>query len=281
MFDSDKIKFDEKGLVPCIVQDYFTGRVLTLAYMNRESLDITLEKKLSCFYSRSRNELWLKGETSGNYQHVVSIESDCDNDALLIKVIRDGAACHRGNDSCFDETMKITFGENIMEMIDIYDENKKKTGKLQPREKILGKGEYMLYVLAILEDEYGKILATRRSLNKKWAAGAWEIPGGSAKAGESSEEAVVREVIEETGLAIEKSKAKLVYSYRNDDESGNGDNYFVDIYHFKGCFNKSSIKVNPEEVTEYRFVDESDIDTMKQEDGFLHYERLKKVLKGI
>ena len=73
MFDIDKIKFDEKGLVPCIVQDYTTGRVLTLAYMNRESLEITLQKKLTCFYSRSRKELWLKGETSGNYQHVVRL----------------------------------------------------------------------------------------------------------------------------------------------------------------------------------------------------------------
>ena len=279
MFDIEKIKFDEKGLIPCIVQDYFTGRVLTLAYMNKESLKITLEKKLTCFYSRSRKELWLKGETSGNYQQVVSLETDCDNDALLAKVIRDGAACHRGNDSCFDETMKITFGENIMEMIDIYDENKNKTGKVQSRDKILKKGEYMLFGLAILEDEYGKIFATKRSLTKKWAAGVWEIPGGGAKAGESSEEAVIREIVEETGLDIAKVKTKLVYSYRNDGEGENGDNYFVDIYHFKGCFNKSSIKVNPDEVTEYRFVDESDIDTMKREEGFLHYERIKAVME--
>lgn len=247
MFDINKIKFDEKGLVPCIVQDFVTGRVLTLAYMNRQSLEISLDKKLTCFYSRSRSKLWLKGETSGNYQHIVSMESDCDNDAILVKVIKDGAACHRGNDSCFDDTMKIEFEENTMEMIDIYDENKEKTGKILPRGKGLKKGQYMLYVLAILEDEYGKLLATKRSNDKKWGAGAWEIPGGSAKAGEDSQTAALREVAEETGLEIDKKKGKLIYSYRNEDVES-GDNYFVDIYHFKGCFDKSKIKVNPDEV---------------------------------
>jgi len=254
MFDINKIKFDEKGLVPCIVQDFVTGRVLTLAYMNRQSLEISLDKKLTCFYSRSRRKLWLKGETSGNYQHIVSIESDCDNDAILVKVIKDGAACHRGNDSCFDDTMRIEFEENAMEMIDIYDENKEKTGKILPRGKGLKKGQYMLYVLAVLEDEYGKLLATKRNNNKKWGAGAWEIPGGSAKAGEDSQTAVLREVAEETGLEIGKNKGKLIYSYKNEDAES-GDNYFVDIYHFKGCFDKSKIKINPDEVTDYRFVD--------------------------
>lgn len=280
MLDIDKIKFDEKGLVPCIVQDYFTGRVLTLAYMNRESLEITLEKKLTCFYSRSRSELWLKGETSGNYQHVVSIEADCDNDALLVQVIRDGAACHRGNESCFDDTMNIKFKKNIVEMIDIYNENKERTGEILPRGAKLSKGQYMLYVLAVLEDEYGKILATRRSLNKKWAAGTWEILGGSAKAGESSEVAVLREIIEEIGLDIAKHEGKIIYSYKNEDTES-GDNYFVDIYHFKGCFNKSSIKVNKNEVTDYRFVDESDIRKLNKEEGFLHYERIMKALTQI
>ncbi len=97
----ENIKFDEKGLVPAIVQDYYTKEVLTLAYMNRESLEITLKEKKTCFYSRSRQELWLKGETSGNYQHVVSIKYDCDGDALLIEVTKDGPACHTGEESCF------------------------------------------------------------------------------------------------------------------------------------------------------------------------------------
>ena len=280
MFDIDKIKFDDEGLVPCIVQDYLTGRVLTLAYMNRESLEITLKKKLTCFYSRSRQKLWLKGETSGNYQHIVSLETDCDGDAILAKVIRDGAACHRGNESCFDDTMKIEFEENVMEMIDIYNENKEKTGIVQSRETKLKKGQFMLFVLAVLEDEYGKILATKRSLNKKWAAGAWEIPGGSAKAGENSETAVLREIVEETGIYIAKHKGKLIYSYKNEDAES-GDNYFVDIYHVKSCFNKSNIKVNLDEVIDYMFVDEDDIGKLKEEEGFLHYERLMKALGQI
>lgn len=97
----EELKFDEKGLIPAIVQDFYTKEVLTLAYMNKESLKITLDKKLTCFYSRSRNELWLKGETSGNYQHVVSITADCDKDALVVEVIKDGPACHTGTTSCF------------------------------------------------------------------------------------------------------------------------------------------------------------------------------------
>ena len=97
----EQIKFDEKGLVPAIIQDYYTKKVLTLAYMNKESLEITLRDKKTCFFSRSRQELWLKGETSGNYQHVVSVKYDCDADALLVKVKKDGPACHTGAESCF------------------------------------------------------------------------------------------------------------------------------------------------------------------------------------
>ena len=95
------LKFDKDGLIPAIVTDCESGDVLTLAYMNRESLEISLEKRLTCFWSRSRQELWLKGETSGNYQHIQSVTADCDGDALLIKVKKDGPACHLGNDSCF------------------------------------------------------------------------------------------------------------------------------------------------------------------------------------
>ena len=97
----DELKFDEKGLIPAIVVDDETGKVLTLAYMNRESLAISMEKKLTCFWSRSRQELWLKGETSGNYQHIVSITADCDMDALEVRVKKDGPACHTGEESCF------------------------------------------------------------------------------------------------------------------------------------------------------------------------------------
>ncbi len=97
----DELKFDEKGLIPAIVVDAVTKQVLTLAYMNKESLQISMEKGLTCFWSRSRQELWLKGETSGNYQHIVSIEADCDNDALVVKVEPEGPACHLGTKSCF------------------------------------------------------------------------------------------------------------------------------------------------------------------------------------
>ena len=102
MMDLDTLKFDDRGLIPAIVQDADTGKVLTLAYMNRKSLGISLEKKLTCFWSRSRQELWLKGETSGNYQHIVELRADCDRDALLVRVKKDGPACHLGTDSCFD-----------------------------------------------------------------------------------------------------------------------------------------------------------------------------------
>lgn len=99
--DIDKLKFDERGLIPAIVQDYYTKQVLTVAYMNRRSLEITMEEGYTCFYSRSRSQLWRKGETSGNTQKVVSITSDCDRDALVIEVIKKGPACHTGAESCF------------------------------------------------------------------------------------------------------------------------------------------------------------------------------------
>ena len=123
MLNIDELKFDEKGLIPAVVADAKTGKVLTLAYMNRESLRISMEKGLTCFWSRSRQELWLKGETRGNYQHIVSITADCDGDALLVKVEKDGPACHTGAESCFhnviwesDERHEFTY-EGLMELI--------------------------------------------------------------------------------------------------------------------------------------------------------------------
>lgn len=105
MIKIDELKFDEKGLIPAVVIDASTKRLLTLAYMNRESLAISMEKGLTCFYSRSRETLWLKGETSGNYQHIVSITADCDKDALEILVEPDGPACHLGSTSCFENPL--------------------------------------------------------------------------------------------------------------------------------------------------------------------------------
>ena len=101
MLDINDLKFNSHGLIPAIVINDDSGEVLMLAYMNRESLQISLEKKLTCFWSRSRQELWLKGETSGSYQHIKQIKADCDRDTLLIYVKPDGPACHLGNDSCF------------------------------------------------------------------------------------------------------------------------------------------------------------------------------------
>ena len=123
MINIDELKFDARGLIPAIVVDAVTKRVLTLAYMNKESLEITMEKGLTCFYSRKREELWLKGKTSGNYQHVVSITADCDKDALVIVAEPDGPACHLGTFSCFEnpvyqsEELKEFSYEGLFELI--------------------------------------------------------------------------------------------------------------------------------------------------------------------
>ena len=123
MIGIEELKFDEKGLIPAVVVDAVSKRVLTLAYMNKESLKISMEKGLTCFWSRSRQELWLKGETSGNYQHIVSITADCDRDALVVMVEPDGPACHLGTESCFeypvwesDELQDFSY-EGLMELI--------------------------------------------------------------------------------------------------------------------------------------------------------------------
>ncbi|MDE7086909.1 MAG: bifunctional phosphoribosyl-AMP cyclohydrolase/phosphoribosyl-ATP diphosphatase HisIE [Clostridia bacterium] len=102
MIDINNLKFDANGLIPAVVTDFYSKKVLTVAYMNRESLQISIDEGKTCFWSRSRNELWRKGETSGNYQHIVSIIADCDYDALTIEVVKDGPACHTGSDSCFN-----------------------------------------------------------------------------------------------------------------------------------------------------------------------------------
>ncbi len=137
MIDIEKLKFDEKGLIPAIVVDYSTKEVLTLAYMNKESLKITLEQKKTCFWSRSRQELWLKGETSGNYQHVVSITADCDLDALVVTVKKDGPACHTGAESCFFNEV---FGEKEkFSMHGLYE-------LLQGRKKEMPQGSYTTYL---------------------------------------------------------------------------------------------------------------------------------------
>ncbi|MBQ9736181.1 MAG: bifunctional phosphoribosyl-AMP cyclohydrolase/phosphoribosyl-ATP diphosphatase HisIE [Clostridia bacterium] len=120
MFDIESLKFDEKGLIPAVVVDAYTKKVLTVAYMSRESLKITMEKGLTCFYSRSRDELWLKGETSGNYQHVVSITADCDMDALTVVVEKEGPACHLGTDSCFENLLWQSDERHEFRLMELY-----------------------------------------------------------------------------------------------------------------------------------------------------------------
>ena len=131
MIDIKELKFDSNGLIPAIVVDAVTKRALTLAYMNEESLKISMEKELTCFWSRSRQELWLKGETSGNYQHIVSITADCDKDALVVMVEPEGPACHLGTASCFecpvyqsDERREFSY-QGLMELIEGRKKEKK------------------------------------------------------------------------------------------------------------------------------------------------------------
>ena len=139
MINIDELKFDEKGLIPAVVVDAHSKKVLTVAYMNKESLKISMEKELTCFYSRSRDELWLKGETSGNYQHIVSITADCDKDALTVVVEKEGPACHTGTESCF--TSPVFQSENRAEfsMDGLYE-------LLDGRKKDMPEGSYTTYL---------------------------------------------------------------------------------------------------------------------------------------
>ena len=119
MLNINELKFDEKGLIPAVVVDYKTKKVLTVAYMNRESLEISIKEKKTCFFSRSRQELWRKGETSGNYQHIVRITADCDRDTHTVVVKKDGPACHTGTDSCFNDDVFVSdeIGEFSLESL--------------------------------------------------------------------------------------------------------------------------------------------------------------------
>lgn len=139
MTNIEQLKFDKDGLIPAIVVDNTSGQVLTLAYMNKESLEISLEKRLTCFYSRSRQRLWLKGETSGNYQHIVSVTADCDMDALVVKVNKDGPACHTGTVSCFNTPLLISEEADAFSMEGLY-------GLLLDRKEKLPEGSYTTYL---------------------------------------------------------------------------------------------------------------------------------------
>ena len=139
MINIEELKFDERGLIPAVVVDAITREVLTVAYMNKESLKISMEKGLTCFYSRSRNELWLKGETSGNYQHIVSITADCDKDALTVVVEKDGPACHTGTNSCFTNPVYQSEKLNQFTLDGLY-------GLLLDRRAKMPEGSYTTYL---------------------------------------------------------------------------------------------------------------------------------------
>lgn len=160
----DSIRFDEKGLIPAIVQDYYSKQVLNLAYMNRESLEITMREGKTCFYSRSRGELWRKGETSGNFQQVVSITADCDQDALVIEVIKEGPACHTGEESCFFEPVYQSDEVGAFSYEDLYR-------MLEDRKKNPREGSYTTY---LFEKGKDKIL-------KKIGEESTEVIIGAAK----------------------------------------------------------------------------------------------------
>ncbi|MFI3326251.1 MAG: bifunctional phosphoribosyl-AMP cyclohydrolase/phosphoribosyl-ATP diphosphatase HisIE [Clostridia bacterium] len=144
--DLSNIKYDSQGLIPCVVQDFYTKKVLTVAYMNEESLGITLKEKYTCFYSRSRQELWRKGETSGNVQRVVRLYSDCDNDALVAEVIKTGPACHLGTDSCFSNLLFNDDSINEFAMQSLYN-------LLEERNSNRPEGSYTTYLFSKGKDK--------------------------------------------------------------------------------------------------------------------------------
>ena len=168
MIKIEELKFDEKGLIPAIVVDAVTQEVLTLAYMNAESLKITLEKGLTCFWSRSRQRLWLKGETSGNYQRVTSITADCDKDALVVKVEKDGPACHTGAESCFFNPLYINEEKSEFSLRGLYE-------LLLGRKKEMPQGSYTTYlfekgldkILKKVGEESTEVIIAAKAQDKK------------------------------------------------------------------------------------------------------------------
>ena len=197
--DINTLKFDSSGLIPAVVQDFNSHRVLTVAYMNRESLEITLREKRTCFFSRSRQELWRKGETSGNVQHVVSVTADCDGDALVVEVIKDGPACHLGTDSCFNNTI---FSDDEIERFSLealYE-------LLSERDRLRPEGSYTTYLF-----EKG-----REKILKKVGEECTEVIIGAMK--DSKEETIyeiadlcyhVMVLMVSSGITIEDIKKEL------------------------------------------------------------------------
>lgn len=165
---------------------------------------------------------------------------------------------------------------NVSEMIDIYDDNRELTGVTLPRKTKLSPGQYMMYVYALIENTDGKYLITQRALDKKWAAGQWEVPGGGAMAGESSLDAIRREVYEETGLQFDDEQASVIYSYKNIDDGG--DNYFADIYLIRTDFSLDDVTIDLREAGAVSLASLDEIKQLHETDGFLHYSRILEAL---
>ena len=140
MLTIDELKFNSHGLIPAVVVDAASKKVLTLAYMNRESLEISMKEGRTCFWSRSRQELWRKGETSGNVQHIVDITADCDRDALVVTVNKEGPACHLGTDSCFNDRVYVNEASSAPFSLEgLYE-------LLQGRKDTMPEGSYTTYL---------------------------------------------------------------------------------------------------------------------------------------
>lgn len=167
------------------------------------------------------------------------------------------------------------------EFMDIYDGDRKRTGQTVARDGArMGEGQYLLYVLAIIQDRQGRILITQRSMEKHWAAGWWEITGGGVSAGETSEQAIVRELAEEVGLDVADYPLEVVYTYENVDPES-GDNYFVDIYRFQLDFTVDDIVLQDSEAVGCKLVTFDEIEQLAEQGIFLHYRRLEQALAAI
>ena len=164
-----------------------------------------------------------------------------------------------------------------MEYWDIYDANKNVTGRTMKRNDwILKDGEYHLTVLGVIKRSDGRFLITKRVMTKAWAAGWWEVSGGAAQAGETSKEAVIREVGEETGLDVSNAEGGYVFTYKRENP-GEGDNYFVDVYRFEMDFAESDLKLQQEETDGYKLATKQEIEEIAKQGIFLHYDSIKRV----
>lgn len=166
-----------------------------------------------------------------------------------------------------------------MEFWDIYDENKQRTGRTMKRNDWrLKEGEYHLSVLGVIRRPDGRFLITKRAMNKEWAPGWWEVPGGGVQAGEDSADAILREIQEETGLDVSKAEGGLLFSYRRENIK-EGDNYFVDVYRFTMNIKEEDLHLQTEETDGYMFASKEQIEAFAKEGIFLHYDSIKQVFK--